>query len=242
VTGADGTAAPGVHVDRARLHDRLRRAARRAGARLCSGAQAVGVLGGGDGVRGLRTTRGEVASRWVIDASGRRQWLARHLGLSRRRAGPRRLVAWGAASDPFAAGESRFDASARGWTWWAPVGAGVVSWVRCATTPRGLTAPPTELAVRGASRARCGADLSWRLVRPAAGNGFLLCGDAALLLDPSFGDGVERALRTGTMAAGTALDALRRPELASVLVARYDDALVRAFDARVRSRDATTGL
>ena len=46
-----------------------------------------------------------------------------------------------------------------------------------------------------------GADVTWRIARKTAGEGWFLCGDAAGVLDPSSSHGVLRAVMSGMMAA-----------------------------------------
>ncbi|UOQ71628.1 NAD(P)/FAD-dependent oxidoreductase [Hymenobacter cellulosilyticus] len=57
-----------------------------------------------------------------------------------------------------------------------------------------------------------GEDVTWRLVQPAAGPGYVLAGDAAAILDPAAGHGVLKALMSGMMAAQTAVQMLTAGE------------------------------
>src|SRR4029453_12352242 len=52
-----------------------------------------------------------------------------------------------------------------------------------------------------------GAGVTWRMAAQAAGDGWFLCGDGALLLDPSSSHGVLRGLMSGIAAARGAVDA-----------------------------------
>jgi flavin-dependent dehydrogenase len=78
-------------------------------------------------------------------------------------------------------------------------------------------------------------DTTWRLVRPAASETHALAGEAAMVLDPATGDGIETALRLGHEAARLAMACLSQPDLAPFAAARYDDTVQRAF--RVRAEE-----
>jgi flavin-dependent dehydrogenase len=62
-------------------------------------------------------------------------------------------------------------------------------------------APDTGHPAVGTGARRRGADVTWRIISPAAGPGFFLVGDAVAVLDPASSHGVLKALMTGMMAA-----------------------------------------
>jgi flavin-dependent dehydrogenase len=83
---------------------------------------------------------------------------------------------------------------------------------------------------------RIGHVQGWNLPTPdfartLAGDGFLLVGDAAGLVDPFSGEGIGNALVSGRVAAGVITEALRDGEGAHAL-ARYPEYLWKALDAR----------
>ena len=230
-----GRAARGVHVDRARLAEVLRRTATAAGVRLEVGTRVGAPLVVGGRVAGAWVGERAVPARWVVDATGRRAWLRHHLGLARRSHGPRRRVACGQvlASPPAGDPHPRFTAEAHGWSWVAWVGDGRCSWVRCSTEGAPLRTPPHPLEGLPPVGPHGAADLTWRSTRPLAGPGWLLAGEAGVLLEPSAGDGVARALEGGRWAAECVTRCLARPHLEALELARYDDQVMRAFEARV---------
>jgi flavin-dependent dehydrogenase len=154
---------------------------------------------------GIVTDRGPIAARFVIDATGRRAWLADHLGLDRQTRGPRRTAWYGYARGDCSARDEApaLRGDSTGWTWTARARRGLYHWTRLAfdhdrPRPQWLPEDLAHLARVGPHRA---ADVSWRLVDEPAGPGYLLTGDAACVLDPASSHGVLKALMTGMCAA-----------------------------------------
>jgi flavin-dependent dehydrogenase len=86
-------------------------------------------------------------------------------------------------------------------------------------------------------------DVTWRFTRAAAGPGYFLVGDAAMVLDPTSSHGVLRALMSG-MQAGHAIAQIIRGEIGELEAARsYNQWVVDWFhhDER-RLREAYTLL
>ncbi|MBI2583636.1 MAG: NAD(P)/FAD-dependent oxidoreductase [Candidatus Aenigmarchaeota archaeon] len=61
--------------------------------------------------------------------------------------------------------------------------------------------------------------------RRCFGNGFMLLGDAASLIDPLSGEGVGNAMISGKVAAKTALEALKKNDFSERFLKRYDKEL-----------------
>jgi geranylgeranyl reductase family protein len=59
--------------------------------------------------------------------------------------------------------------------------------------------------------------------RKISGDGFLLCGDAASLIDPFTGEGISNAMYSGMAAAQTAAHAVRNKNYDARLLSAYDD-------------------
>lgn len=136
-------------------------------------------------VRGVVVNGCELRARWTADATGRRAWLARKLGLAASRCSPplRTQFGWrGHRGDD----QPCVKATRNGWRWEAPLGGGRAAWVD-------VTAGSREIA--------SGADVSWRVHRASAGFGYFLLGDAAATLDPLSSHGVLRALMSGILCA-----------------------------------------
>ena len=174
---------------------------------------------------GLVTSEGTVRAPVTIDASGSAQWLARRLGLPTDRLS-RQLVAWYG----YAAGASRRDsnapelvADASGWTWMSPVRRGVHHWTRLSLDDWRPSADWLPMGLRGTRvlLAAKGANVTWRIVRPCAGRGFFLVGDAAGVLEPVSSHGVLRALMSGMMAGRSAMAVLEGRQTTASVTRRY---------------------
>lgn len=213
----------GFHLRRSWLDDALRRAASAAGAELRMGARLCSLERAGAARFRLVTDTGALAARWVIDASGRRHWLARRFHLDRRRLSPpliawRDVVAERSHGDAFA----RFQPDAEGWVFLAEITRRRI--VRTRLRAAGSEAPALD-------RHATAHNASWCLIRPLAGAGWFLAGEAGGALDPAAGSGIGFALRSG-LAAGRAIAAsIAEPGRAPVIAARYDDGFTREIEA-----------
>ena len=61
--------------------------------------------------------------------------------------------------------------------------------------------------------------------RPASGAGFVLCGDAASLIDPLQGHGIDLAIRSGVLAAAQARRCFEKQDFSADFMRHYDAAL-----------------
>ncbi len=201
--GADAAGAwLGIQLPRADLDAALLAAAIRAGCRVHQPARAVAVLTAGGRVCGVRLADGtEVSARWTIDAGGGRHWLARRIGVPIERRSVPLVVRYGYASGecPRADSAPTFARDRVGWTWTARVAPGLYHWTRLRPTGEPVETPPEFAGLRPVGPVRA-ADVTWRAVGAAAGPGYFLAGDAAMVLDPSGANGVLRGLMTGMMA------------------------------------------
>ncbi|MCI0503670.1 NAD(P)/FAD-dependent oxidoreductase [Candidatus Micrarchaeota archaeon] len=68
----------------------------------------------------------------------------------------------------------------------------------------------------------------------AAGNGYVLVGDTASLIDPFMGEGIGNALTSGKLAAKTILRALDEGDFSEKSLSRYDDELNGAISRQVK--------
>ncbi|BBK29693.1 geranylgeranyl reductase family protein [Stella humosa] len=86
------------------------------------------------------------------------------------------------------------------------------------------------LAPRLATAVQVGRTVGWQLPlgsrrRPASGDGYMLLGDAAGLIDPFTGEGIGNAMFSGRRAVAMAVQALTECDTGAASLSRYDDAL-----------------
>lgn len=193
----------GFQANRRILHSILQRAAGEAGAAFRPATMPSCVISQDDRIGGVICEGSQIRARWVFDATGRRAWLARMLGLQADRPGPplRVRFGWKDGSDQCLQGQPLFRQHMSGWEWLAPLGDGRTAWANLEQTAE----HPVERTVRDRGRQTVlGVDMTWRLHQFSAGPGYFLLGDAAALLDPASSNGVLRALMSGMLAADLA--------------------------------------
>jgi flavin-dependent dehydrogenase len=158
-------------------------------------------------VSGVLTSASVRTAHFVVDATGSAHWLRRHIGLPMLRVSNRLMAHYGwidSDADLLRNGRvpefRQWDTS---WTWVAPVGRLRYAWVSLDLEPNGgtksyLPKPVEEFELKSRKLA---SDVTWRIVRPCAGSGFFLVGDAASTLDPASSHGVFAAILSGILAA-----------------------------------------
>ncbi len=197
-------AGPAHHVLRSEFDAALRQRVLARGVSMLD-EQVAQVLVEGQRPVGVVLASGETErARWCVDGSGRARVVARALGLAvRTDSGP--MKAWRGLSDE--PGETRFERTEGGWRFEVPFDGGV-AW--------------TELGAIRPEGALAGFDVSWSRVRPCAGRGYLLVGDAAATVDPASGQGVMTALWSGCVASAVLARIKRQPNMEPWLLATYD--------------------
>jgi len=179
--------------------------AREAGVEVTQPCAVSGLLLQGEEVHGVISDNGPVTARMVVDASGRAQWLCKHLDIDKPPRSPRLIARYGYADGAYperdAAPQMVGDKS--GWLWTAKVWPGTYQWTRVVLDGDKIPADwiPEELrhlTPQGPSR---GADVTWRIASEAARPGWFMVGDAAAVLDPTSSHGVLKALLSGITAA-----------------------------------------
>ena len=70
-------------------------------------------------------------------------------------------------------------------------------------------------------------------VRPLSGGRFMLCGDAASLIDPLQGHGIDTAIQSGILAAEQALRCLKKDDFSAAAMQQYDAAVARTIAPRL---------
>ncbi|MBW0931384.1 NAD(P)/FAD-dependent oxidoreductase [Priestia megaterium] len=155
-------------------------------------------------VKGVLTSKGEMHASFVVDATGRRQWLAQKLKLTVDKYSPSLIVHFGYAQGkcPIRDLAPAIVAEDGGWTWTARVRSDIYQWTRLSFNKKNLPKGwlPKEFHELTPIERRRGADMTWRAVRNPGGYGYFLVGDAATVLDPASSHGVLKAIMSGMMA------------------------------------------
>ncbi len=218
---------PGWHLDRARFDDWLRRVAVRRGAGLVMPGRVWNIARAGDGWRldlTAHRSRVPVRTRLLVDAGGRSSSLARRIG-AQRIAADRLVCGWvhGQDAPGRQSGLTHIEAEPDGWWYTAPLPAHrrVVAFYTDSNLPAAPDAADRDGLLRrlqtrafltrvltasgfaaGGTGGFCAAHCS--ALSPAAGEGWLAIGDAALSFDPLSSQGLFNALYTGLTAAEAA--------------------------------------
>ena len=238
-----------------------------AAARECTdtleGFRVEALLGTENHVSGIRAMAAdgrelEATARVVVGADGYSSVVARSL---RRRAQPERLalaVRGYARGVPMSRDEGHFyyfQSCSPGYLWAFPIGddlANVGLYLFAndyKTRRRPLRALFEDLLRQGPLREWfSGAEfveplLSWSLplageCEPLHGNGVVVVGDAAGLVDPFWGHGIDSAMVSGRLAAATIARALERSDSAGSALRSYTDAVYEHFGTTWRERRA----
>ncbi|PIE92150.1 FAD-dependent oxidoreductase [Bacillus fungorum] len=154
---------------------------------------------------GVLTSMGEIYSPFLIDATGRRQWLARKLKLKVDKYSPQLIARFGYVQGkcPLHDDAPAIVADDMGWTWTAKIRSDVYQWTQLSFDNVVLKSDwiPEEFQGLKPMGKPNGADVTWRIITQPGGPGYFLVGDAAAVLDPASAHGVLKAIMSGMMAA-----------------------------------------
>lgn len=215
------------------------------GATTHTEAQVTEVMFDGDRATGVRMLLGPertektVSSRVVIDATGQSAFLANRLGLKKQDALLRKATVWtyykGAHRDPGIDAGCTIILQTEGkqsWFWYIPLSDDIVSIGCTGSLPymfgdklsgeevfqRELSrCPALQEKLKDATRCRdyfTTKDFSYKSDR-AAGEGWVLAGDAFGFIDPVYSSGVYLAMKSGEFAADAVHEALEANDLSA---------------------------
>jgi len=231
------------NLERAPFDARLLATAREAGAEVREGVAIRKVLRLEDGRVEIATDEGEVAARFLVDASGQSTLLGKHLGTRRVLPHLKKVACFGHFENVWrrpgdAGGYIVIVACEEGWFWIIPLdetrtSIGLVMHEHLA---RQAGVPMDQILAWGISRCpvlrertagatfpaetHVLADFSYRCA-PYAGPGYFLAGDAATFVDPIFSTGVCMGMMSGAEVGRSILAAVRRGEDPARLRRRY---------------------
>src|SRR4051812_27951624 len=231
------------NLERAPFDARLLEVARQAGVEVSEGVAVRKILRLEDGRVEVATDEGEIAARFLVDASGQSTLLGKHLGLRRVLPHLKKIACFGHFENVWRrpgdeGGYIVIVVCEEGWFWLIPLdetktSVGLVMHDHVA---RRLGLPPDQMLAWGISRCPAVrertaeatlvsethvlADFSYRCA-PYAGPGYFLAGDAATFVDPIFSTGVCMGMMSGAEAGRAILAALRQGEEPARLRRRY---------------------
>lgn len=211
------------NLERAPFDAALLDTARKAGAEISEGVALRKIRRLEEGHVEVETDEGEIAARFLVDASGQSSLLGKHLGTKRMMAHHRKIAWFGHFENVWRqpgteAGYIVIVVCTEGWFWMIPLDETRTSigLVMDADLARGVGLPADQMLSWGISRCpvlrertaestfpsetHVVADFSYRC-DPYAGPGYFLVGDAAMFVDPIFSTGVCLGMMSGTEAA-----------------------------------------
>jgi flavin-dependent dehydrogenase len=153
----------------------------------------------------VRSNVGPVQSSIIIDATGRKRWLAEQWDLPVETHSPPLIAHFGyqqGVCDDYPDGPI-FVWRKTGWDWMVRLRSDLYQWISLpfGNRQRGHESPPLEFRHLPEIAAPHGADVTWRFVTACAGRHHFLVGDACSVLDPSASHGILRGLASGIFAA-----------------------------------------
>jgi flavin-dependent dehydrogenase len=195
----------GFQVSRAAFDTMLLGRAQVVGATIVQPCRALGLRFEGKRVIGVTTEIGPVSARFVVDATGRSQWIARRLRIRQPTRSPRLIARYGYArgSCPERDAAPALVGDRSGWVWTARIGDSLYQWIRVTAIDDRPDAAwlPDELCGLAPLGPTRGADVTWRIADRVASSGWFMVGDAAAVLDPTSSHGVLKAMLSGIAAA-----------------------------------------
>lgn len=231
------------NLERAPFDARLLETAGQAGVEVREGVAVRKILRLEDGRVDVATDEGDVAARFLIDASGQATLLGKHLGIRRVLPHLRKIAYFGHFENVWRrpgdeGGYIVIVVCEEGWFWLIPLDETRTSigLVLHDHKARQVGLPPDQMLAWGISRCPAVrertahsvfptethvlADFSYRCA-PYAGPGYFLVGDAATFVDPIFSTGVCLGMMSGADAGRAIIAILREGEDPAHLRRRY---------------------
>jgi flavin-dependent dehydrogenase len=235
------------NLERAPFDDRLLDIAREAGAEISEGTAVRKILRLDDGGVEVATdesgSTGNIAARFLVDASGQSTLLGKHLGIRRVLPHLKKIAYFGHFENVWRrpgdeGGYIVIVVCEEGWFWIIPLDETRTSigMVMHDHEARKVGLPPDRMLAWGISRCpvlrertadaafpaetHVLADFSYRCA-PCAGPGYFLVGDAATFIDPIFSTGVCMGMMSGAEAARAIIAAVKEGQEPARLRRRY---------------------
>jgi flavin-dependent dehydrogenase len=231
------------NLERAPFDDRLLAAAAEAGAEVQEGVAVRKVLRLEDGRVEIATDSGEIAARFLVDATGQSTLLGKHLGTRRVLPHLKKIAYFGHFDNVWRrpgdeGGYIVVVVCEEGWFWLIPLDENRTSigMVMHEHVAHQVGLPADQMLAWGISRCpvlrertassafpaatHVLADFSYRCA-PYAGPGYFLAGDAATFIDPIFSTGVCMGMMSGAEAGRAIVAALQQEQDPALLQRSY---------------------
>lgn len=232
-----GGAWSGFQIPRSILDDLLLARAVSLGVRALQPCHAKKVLLTNGRVIGVQTPAQQLFCRQLVDASGAHGWLARQMGLGSHCYSPPLTALYGYRRGTINESALGIFADRLGWYWAAHVGQELYHWTRLYFDHSQVckaSAVPASFEKLTCVGKMQGADVSWRICHPSAGNGYFITGDASSVIDPGASHGVLKALMSGMMAAQAIVEASVSPANQHTISLQYQRWIQEWFENDVK--------
>lgn len=241
-TSAFSQGEKGFHIDKSIFNRELLSLAVSLRADVLPGDRITGFVHQGETVIGIVTASGKtLLAKYTVDASGRGQAAASHLGIRSQFFSPPLLCCSGLITGVppdhsiFESAYAKFIETPGGWTWLAPEPSnGSCTYTCLSAKGRHQGLVPQALTGAGNHHLPLKSNMRWRLSATLGMEGLLLCGDAAAVIDPAAGQGNVMGIYSGIKAAETAAAAIREPGHETMLLQNYSSWLRGEYLKKVR--------
>jgi flavin-dependent dehydrogenase len=225
----------GIHVCRSAFDEHLVSKAKSFGVSVIN-ERVSSILSDKSRVRGVVLASGvEFSANYLIDASGANRFAGKRLKFSEKNYSPQFIATTGLVK----AGKSYqnsetfcFYPQEYGWYWMIRGHADNITWTKLALKGQHDLSVPDELKSCEEVRKATAVNMTWRLFDPLVGEGIILTGDAASIIDPASGQGVYSALFSGIKAAQTVMAGLDEPEKELFFLENYNLWYTEYFQAK----------
>lgn len=233
-TRLDGT---GHHISKAAFNQVLNEHAIRHGVEVVSTDGSFRLQKHGRRYNIMLSDGRKLQASYFIDATGIKAVIARMMMFQSRKYSPN-LFCWsgdtvGITDRVWCRLSTSFTVEADGWTWLAPHQPNCCTWTRLTGQKLSTYPPPNEFLSYHTIGPKA-ANVTWRLFRPIATDGIILAGDAAGIIDPAAGQGIQYALWSGKIAAETVIKIFSGEARESKLLEMYDDWFVHQYELRTQ--------
>lgn len=169
----------------------------------------------------IETSHGNVKGRFVIDATGRSQFIGRKLRIREKKFSINMLACTGSSNRDiykYKSNNPELIFNDNGWSWCAPDQINSMTWTNLYLF--GKNKNSIRESIKGLNEKWI--NTTWRLYRPLVEDKTILAGDAGGILDPSAGQGIFNALISGVNAANCVAYSLKDPDNSIMHQLAYD--------------------